>query len=237
MNRYAIVLTHNRPDLLRDCVLAIGPQVDTVVVIDNASQPAITVELIAPGFSDDYRTVLVTVPDQPPNLAKLWNIGFDLIADGMTRGDYLRWRGQDDWGPWWTAVLCDDAIVPEGWFAAVVDAMQATGAAAGCSNPFGTEQEPRLKTTPESDLMGRMPGWAYILDGSKGLRADESMHFWWCDTDMDWQARRAGGMVMIGGYPVPNVRPNDFLTTVPGLSDQAGRDGEAFAAKHGYRPW
>lgn len=237
MNRYAIILTHNRPELLRDCAAAVGPQVDLIVVIDNASQPALTLEMVEPRFEDSYRTVLMTVPDQPPNLAALWNRGFDLIVANMTRTDYLRWRPTDEAGPWWIAVLCDDAIVPDGWFAAVTDAMTATGAAAGCSNPWGTEHAPRLKTTPDSDLMGRMPGWAFILDGSKGLRADESMHWWWCDTDLDWQARAAGGMVMIGGFPVPNRLPNDFLTTVPGLNEQAGRDGEAFAAKWSGRPW
>lgn len=228
MNRFAIILTHNRPDLLRDCVNAIGPQVDTVIVVDNASDPpAVVVEILPPGLGDACRVVLVTVPDQPPNLAALWNRGLDLVAG---------WQG-DQPGPWPIAILCDDTVVPDGWFTAVTDAMTATGAAAGCSNPWGAQHEPRLKTAPDGDLAGRMPGWAFILDGAKNLRADESMHFWWCDTDLDWQARAAGGMVMIGGYAVPNVRPNDFLTTVPGLNEQAGRDGEAFTAKWKWRPW
>lgn len=229
MNRYAIVLTHNRPGLLRDCVDAIGPQVDTVIVIDNASDPPVQAQDV-PWF--DRPGFILAIPDQPPNLAALWNRGFEFIegCEGLNAAACHE-------GSWWVAVLCDDAIVPEGWFAAVTDAMTATGAAAGCSNPWGAHHEPRLKTAPDGDLAGRMPGWAFILDGAKNLRADESMHWWWCDTDLDWQARAAGGMVMIGGFPVPNVRPNDFLTTIPGLNEQAGRDGEAFTAKHGYRPW
>lgn len=230
MNRYAIILTHNRPELLRECVAAIEPQVDGVIVIDNASDPPVrALDLPPTGLLE-----VVGIPDQPPNLAALWNRG---IATAAVWAHAAAIATHVQPGSWWLAVLCDDAIVPDGWFAAVTDAMAQTGAAAGCSNPWGTAHAPRVKTAPDSDLMGRMPGWAFILDGSKGLRADESMHFWWCDTDLDWQARAAGGMVMIGGYPVPNRLPNDFLTTVPGLNEQAGRDGEAFAAKWSGRPW
>jgi hypothetical protein len=82
-----------------------------------------------------------------------------------------------------------------------------------------------------------MPGWAWILNPDSGVRADESMRWWWLDTDIDWQARKHGGMVMIGGYPVPNRLPNDFTVHVPGLGEQAGRDGETFTAKWGRRPW
>lgn len=225
--RYAIILTHNRPQLLRDCVAAVGPQCDIVIVIDNASQPAVEIEMVDAGFGDSYRTLLVTIPDQPPNLAALWNTGFG-IANNIRDGEP---------GPWWIAVLCDDALIPDGWYQAVIDAMTQTGAAAGCSNPFGHTHEPRLKTAPDADIMGRMPGWAFILDGTKELRADESMHWWWGDGDLDWQARAAGGMIMIGGYPVPNRLPNDFTNSKPELAEQAGRDREAFIAKWGWAPW
>ncbi len=35
----AVILTHNRPELLAACVGAIRGQVDTVLVVDNASAP------------------------------------------------------------------------------------------------------------------------------------------------------------------------------------------------------
>lgn len=223
MDRFAVILTHNRPEMLVDCVAAIGPQVDGIIVIDNASDPPVRAQDLP--LAGRIACVLA-VPDQPPNLANLWNRGLELAGN---------WH--HDPGPWWVALLCDDALVPDGWYTAVVDAITATGAAAGCSNPFNQQHEPQLKTAPDADLTGRMPGWAFILDGTKGLRADESMRWWWLDTDLDWQARTAGGMVMIGGYPVPNRLPNDFTVHLPGLNEQAGRDGETFAAKWGHRPW
>jgi glycosyltransferase involved in cell wall biosynthesis len=224
--RAALILTHNRQELLDQAVAAIMPQVDIVLVIDNASDPRATV-------NKDVN--LLYVPDQPPNLANLWNRGFDWFkAIRALRRDYQKLycdQGMD------IAMLCDDAIVPEGWFAAVTAAMRQTGAATGCSNPWGTPHEPRVKTAPDSDIAGRMVGWAYVIDADKELRADESMRWWWQDTSLDFESRLNGGMVMVGGYPVPNSRPGEYTNIVPGLGEQAGRDAEAFVARWGYRPW
>lgn len=212
----AVILSHNRPWQLTECVESIRRQVDVVLVIDNASEP--------PAADFGGNTVTVHVPDQPPNLAVLWNGALDRLGIAMP-------------GLRWVAFLCDDTTVPDGWVREVTKAMDETGAAAGCSNPWGHDHPPRLKTEPDGDIMGRMVGWAFILDTSKGLRADESMHWWWVDGDVDWQARLTGGMVMIGGYPVPNHQPGAWTNAKPELGEQAGRDRAAFAAKWGYNPW
>lgn len=217
----AIILTHNRPALLRQTVDAIGQQVDRILVVDNASDPPVRpADLPGPAES----LWILVVPDQPPNLAALWNAGLGTLRD----------EGDD---PAYVAVLCDDAEPPAGWFAAVTEAMTATGAVVGCSNPWGQDHGPQVKLGPDRDIMGRMPGWAFVLDTRAGLRADESMAWWWCDTDLDWQARAAGGMVMIGGFPVPNHRPNEYTNAKPELAARAGVDGQAFVAKWGFAPW
>ena len=223
MNRFAVILTHNRPQLLVDCVTAIHTQVDMTLVIDNASDPPVD-RMTLPATAR-HPVAVRQVPDQPPNLAKLWNLGLD-VATNLADED-----------PWFVAVLCDDAIVPPGWVDAVTAAMVDTGAAAGCSNPWGHDHPPQVKTEADSDLMGRMPGWAFILNGAKGLRADESMHWWFQDTSIDFNARRAGGMTMIGGYPVPNLRPNEYTNANPHLAEQAGRDRQRFGEIWGFVPW
>ena len=228
VDRYAIILTHNRPELLRECVEAIGPQVDHVIVIDNASSPPVSISNLPNGQA---RLFALYVPDQPPNLSRLWNLGLNKVE--FIR-DIHRLSRED---PWYVAFLCDDAIAPPGWYDAVTAAMRETGATAGCSNPWGTEHPPRVKTAPDGDIAGRMPGWAFVLDGSKGIRADERLQWWWNDTMLDFDARRCGGMVMIGGYLVPNREPNHYTNTKPELGEQAGRDGEMFAQIHGSRPW
>jgi hypothetical protein len=222
MHRFAVILTHNRPDLLRQTWEAIGPQVDMVIILDNASDPPVDAASL---HQWGWKTAVIQVPEQPPNISRLWNKGID-AAMSLAEVDPF------------VAMLCDDAPPPPGWFEAVTDAMTQTGAVIGCSapQPFGWAGPPRVKTAPDSDLAGRMPGWAWILDPVSPVRADESMAWWWCDTDIDWQARAAGGMVMIGSHPVPNVRPNDF-TGRPDLMAQSGQDGLTFVTKHGFRPW
>jgi glycosyltransferase involved in cell wall biosynthesis len=214
--RAAIIVTHNRPQLLAQCIAAIQPQVDEVLVIDNFSNPKATVPA---GVTLHY------IPDQPPNLARLWNHGLDfwekLLSD----------RPHD------VAILCDDAIVPTGWFSAVTQAMRETGTTAGSTNPWGTPHEPHVKRLPDRDIGQRMCSWAFVVDNTVGVRADESMHWWWFDTDFDIQCRLNGGTVLVGGWPVPNLEMGHYTATKPELGAQAGRDRQTFAAKYGGTPW
>lgn len=220
--RFAIVLTHNRPEMLARCVTAIAAQVGMVLVVDNASDPPATTP------TEVGNAVLIHDPGQPPNLARLWNRGLDAITHWVDVAGAARWD---------VALLCDDAITPAGWVDAVSATMRRSAAAAGCTHAIHPVGTPLVKTAPDGDLPNRMTGWAFVLRGEAGLRADESMAWWWCDTDLDWQARHAGGMVIAPGPVVPNERPNDYTYSVPGLAERAGRDRQAFAAKWGSAPW
>lgn len=215
--RGVLILAHDRQELLDQTIEAIRPQVDTIMVIDNASVPKLT---IPEGVGSMF------LPDQPPNISKFWNIGFAFMKDW-----YGRWNR-----PYDVAFLCDDALAPPGWFDAVVAGMRQTGAVIGCSNPFGYQHPPVLKTEPDRDITGRMPGWAWIMDGDQAIAADETLLWWWNDTRLDWMAREAGGMVMVGGYPVINTRPGEY-TNIPAQGEQAGRDAARFAEIYGWRPW
>lgn len=230
MNRFAVILAHNRPELLCETWCAIGPQVDLVIVIDNASAPPVDADaLTAPGWA----TVVIRVPDQPPNLSRLWNIGIDRAVDA-----YEGQAGEDKGRPF-VAVLCDDAPPPPGWFAAVTAAMAETGAVVGASAPLGFTfpgQPHRVKRERDSDLAGRMPGWAWILDPVSPVRPDERFEWWWGDSSVDWEAREAGGMVLIGTHAVPNLRPNEFSVR-PEQAAQIAVDSQRFVDKYGWRPW
>lgn len=225
--RCALVLTHNRQELLVESLRELRPQVEDIVVIDNASDPPTVIPnewRPAAHPTDGAQVRLFWESEQPPNLAKMWNRGLSFFLN--------EYRKDFD-----VAVLCDDAVVPPGWFDAVTAGMRATNAVIGCSNPWGTYHEPRVKISPDRDIGGRMPGWAWIMNGDFMLRADESMHWWWLDTDIDFQAREAGGMVMVGGFPVLNVHPGEFTVTKPELGARAGQDQAVFEAKWGFRPW
>lgn len=220
--RFSIVLTHNRPELLKQCVAAISTQADFVVIIDNASDPPVTRRDFPPSVK---LMAIINEPLQPPNLSTFWNIGFNYI-------NHLHLAPQ-----WDVAVLCDDVVVPDGWFETVSIGMRANGAAAASTHQWYEVPTPILKNAPDNDLTNRMCGWAYVVAGEKNLRADEDLHWWWCDTDMDWQARNNGGMVIVPGPVAKNIHPNDWTYRVPGLAEQTGTDGQTFARKWGSRPW
>lgn len=225
--RAAFVMAHNRQELLNQTLEAIRPQVDTLTVLDNASEPPLTVP---------QGVGLMYIPDQPPNLAKWWNIGLDFVA---------HWYSQYNVGGYDVALLCDDAIVPEGWFTAVTSAMRETGTSAGSSSPFGQKTWPTnagepsdmIKRDMDGDIMHRMCSWAFIVAGESKVRADESMHWWFFDTCFDIQCRRERGTVLISTHPVPNQQPNHYTNVKPHLAEQAGRDRATFAAKYGRTPW
>lgn len=214
--RAAFIVAHGRQELLDQCISAISPQVDRVLVLDNASKPQLEVP-------EDV--TLLRLPDQPPNLAKWWNIGLNFYA--------TLYRDE----PYQVAILCDDAIAPEGWFDAVARAMHYEGAVAGSSGPWGYPFSPLVKDQPDHDIMNRMCSWAFIIDGHCPVRADESMRWWWFDTSFDFQLRQYGKTVLISTHAVPNAQPNHYTATRPELGEQAGRDREAFVARWGGTPW
>lgn len=225
--RYAIIATRDRPAELAAVVNALHAQGATIVVVDNGSDPPATppIDHGTGGPLPAAPTVIVDF-EQPPNLSRLWNLALGEVEDQARRQGLTRWD---------VAVVNDDAVIPAGWYDACASLMRETAAAAACSDPHGRLTAPLLKTAPDNDVFTRLCGWAFILRGEQGLRFDEAMRWWWSDSDMDLQARRAGGMVIIPGYPVGNTHANS--TTVGELAAQAGRDRETFAAKHGSVPW
>jgi len=214
-----VVPTHNRPAELARCLAAVVPQADMVLVIDNASDPPADV-------SASLTNVLVVQDlEQPPNLSRLWNLGLDTLERHKPAS----------WDRWDVAVVNDDAYPPPGWLEAVSTAMRNLGAAAGCSigpSNLGVE----VYTADAVPSTGsRLTGWAFVLRGEVGLRADERLRWWTGDDDLSMKARRAGGLVRIPGFPVPNEHA-DESTSGP-LAAQAAVDMATFVEIWGRRPW
>lgn len=224
MTSYAVILTHNRPEMLNQCIDAISPQVDWVHVVDNASEPPASRSIERwPLKLRLYREML-----QPPNLAKFWNDRLDYIQKVEEAKESSSWD---------VAFLCDDAMAPPGWFEAAAGGMRAFGATAGCTHAISSINDHIVKYAHDNDVMNRITGWAFVLAGEKGIRADETMQWWWCDSDIDWQARVNGGMVISPGPVVVNDLPNAWTNGKPELGTRAGLDRAAFAAKWGSNPW
>jgi hypothetical protein len=87
--------------------------------------------------------------------------------------------------------------------------------------------------TELSNGVDRMCPWAFILPGERGLRADESMHWWYVDTDLDWQARQSGGTLIAPGPIAPNSEVGYWTAMRPELNARAGTDAQVFHQKWG----
>lgn len=213
MSRIAVIPTHNRPAELQRCVDAIRPQVDHIVVIDNASDPVVAVEDVHVVHDDE----------QPPNLSRLWNRGLK----------YAQYYAQG--APTWdVAILNDDAIPWPGWFEYVSSHMRQTTAVAACVSQF-THGPAFYDSSAPFTIATRVTGWAFILRGEAGLRFDERFR-WWCgDDDISAQARHNGGLLILPGQWVENTLANTTTTGV--LAEQSARDMQAFVDKWGCRPW
>jgi GT2 family glycosyltransferase len=210
--RYAVIPTGSRPDLYRACIEAITPQVDEVLTLATS--------LDALRYSVG-RSVFI---GSGLNISHWWNQGI---------GWAHAWCDPD---PFDVAVLNDDALVPPDWFDQVTSAMRDWEAAAGGSDQHSRDGITYLDDHDTPDIRLRLPGYAFILDGTARLRADEQFCWWWGDTDLDWRAREAGGVVLVPGIPVDH--PPNGGTAVDGeLAEVVARDRQRFIDKWGSVPW
>lgn len=193
--RAAVIPTNGRVDL-EDCLRAIAPQVDNVILINHkAALKGNALDLHVLDYFED-----------PPNISTMWNTGlthaYEMGADTV-------------------AVLNDDAIVYPGWYDKIEKAMVTAGAVAGWS--AGEHAGHLLYDKAEPTLL-RMTGYAFILDAEAGLLADPQFRWWYGDNDLEWRAREAGGVVHVGGsieHRHPNGTTVGVLAEIAG--QDAGR--------------
>jgi hypothetical protein len=214
--RYAIVPTHDRPKWLLPLVASLGPSCDAVVVVDNASDPPVDeAALNATGA----RVHVIRDEEQPPHLSRFWNVAFDRCAALAAAA-----------GVWDVAVLNDDVLIPAGWLEIVADGLREHPTAAVAHTGTGRRiRAPELRLVLDNELDTRMCPHAFVVRGEIGLRADESMRWWYFDSDFDWSARLAGGVLTVPGPVVTNALAN--FTTVGVLREQADLDCKTFEAK------
>lgn len=216
--RYVVITTYERPDMCLDAINTCH-DADVVLVVDNGTNKPMP----EPG---DEKTLtpyyLLRDDQQPVNLSALWNEGLAWCEEDAKQ------TGATEWD---VAIINDDVLLPEYWLTNVQGEMRRTPAVAACTGPTTI-----LHTQPGPvPLHLRMTGWAFMLRGETGLRVDETFQWWFGDSDLDWNARQNGGMLMFSG-PVPENRCANGYTTGERAA-QAGRDHAAFLAKWGMTAW
>lgn len=211
--RFATVPTNGRP-CVEQCLDALIPQVDVVLVVE-------TMGAVLPRRANVARHV----DRAAPNISRWWNHGLRWAQYRAEKAGLVEWD---------VAVINDDVILPEGWFDAVSAGMRSSGAAAACSG--GRVHYPILHQAPGPvDLFTRLQGFAFMLAGEKGQRVDERLVWWAGDDDIDWTARKLGGTLMIPGFHVEHLYPNEQMTGE--FQVQAAKDLEFFVQKWGMRAW
>lgn len=221
----AVIPTRNRHEMLADCVNSVINQVDAVYIIDNSSDPPIAPR---PWVHHSWAFVGCAQVDlDPPNISTLWNCGLSLADHAATLAGAQQWD---------VAILNSDVVVPPGWVNALSSAMRSTTALLAYPDQHGGMEQVLHTLAEPVDLRQRITGFAYLLRGEAGLRADESMAWWYSDDDLDWTAREQGGALLVPGLAVEHRCPNGSMEERPELAEQAARDRETFIAKWGRAP-
>ena len=211
--RFAVIPTTGR-DCFYRAAEAIRPQVDQVLVIKTPG-PALTNwdQMLAHEEKSDTK-----------NISAWWNKGFKCAKFlASTRMGATAWD---------VAVLNDDVIVGPTWFDELSETLRRTGVAVTSLGDVGM---PVLHSKPGPiPLSTRPQGFAWMTAGEKGLRADETLMWWYGDDDLWAQAIANGGIMIIPGR-LTHLYPNGQMTA--DLQVQAAKDRETFVTKHGWAPW
>jgi hypothetical protein len=194
--------------------MAIQEQVDDILVVEGGPSAEL--------MNWTERSI---IREPELNISKWWNLGLKLV-ESWARGNGLK--------RWNVAIINDDVIVPRQWTFMVGHSMRQAQAAAACSGGYGPAPVIHREPGPVP-LHARMQGFAFMLAGEKGVRANEQLKWYFSDDHVDWMARKAGGMVQIPQYHVRHLYPNGQMT--PELHAQVAEDAAAFHAYWGMRPW
>lgn len=226
---HAVVVTHNRHADLRDCVAALAPQVHHVSVIDNASDPPVSVDVAHADTSVLYD------PEQPPNLSRLWNVGIELSAYEARHNHTTRWD---------TLVVNDDFVAGPGFVDGLQKPLRGTHAVLASPYVFDGTSGLGKDRVDVYEARGtlvnagtRMAGFAWMVKGEINLRLDESLRWWYGDDDIAQQAAGRGGRLVVHGLTWEHRHPDEGTVNNPLLAEQAGRDRQTFVAKWGFQPW
>jgi GT2 family glycosyltransferase len=219
--RFVVVPTHNRPERLKALVASAGQQCDTIVVLDNASQPPVDWAVLA-AVAPKATVEVLRDEEQPPNLSRFWNVLFDRCAKLATD------RGEDRWD---VAVFNDDAVLPSGWFDACQTVLRGHETAVAAHTGSVPVHRHELLEEYPYPREKRMCPWAFVVKGEAGLRADETFAWFYGDDDFTRALIDAGGVMAVPGPIVINAHAVQATQQNPVLAELAAKDKVAFEAK------
>ena len=203
---YAVIPVRDRHELTGALLVQLGLPPDRAIVVDNGS--AVPAREALAGLAR-----VVDVGGR--NLSVLWNVGLDLVASECA-------------GPHNVAVLNNDLEVPPGFLADLEAGLRVRPDHVIAYPDWEGRLPPGV-----CDPGGRMSGFAFVLRGEAGLRADPRFAWWYGDDDLARQGRARGKVVCVGGVGVRHLAPNASTAGSDELRAVAEADRERFAAKWG----
>jgi hypothetical protein len=203
---YAVVPSNGRA-YLRGCVETLLPQVDHLLLVRNAefTPPAHRKIIVLDCFSG------LKLP-----IHEWWNCGID-FARGHSFG-----REHD------VLVCNDDSLATAGVARRLSEQMRATTAVMASGPHPGSPHLGLQQGRPQDGHVLSVSGWFFLLRGEAGLRADTRYGWWYGDTDLEWQARERGGVLLLDDCRVPNLRPDGHVAI---MAEECARDAVLFAEK------
>lgn len=214
--RFGVIPTNGRASVL-DAVDSLLPQVHGIAVVEAGHEVT----------HHEYPAGVTVLRDQGPdlNISRWWNLGIDWAAE------QAKLQGDPNWD---VVVMNDDVILPMTWVCYVADDMRALDCAAACSGGSGNQISIQRSPGPVNVFM-RLQGYAFVIAGESGIRAEETMRWYFSDDWVDWVARSKGGMVMFPGCEVTHRTPNGQMTGE--LHQAVAEDAAKFKEHWGMMPW
>lgn len=229
MELFAVIPSGNRLEELTRLVKVLVDDGVHVIVVNTGY---VSDEIYGRDFGTPENPVAI-VQDfrEPKNISRWWNVGLDM-AKAWNRSLDFPCAAEDPDSEYVVAVLNDDIVIGPGFVHALAQGIIYHDVAISYPDVFGMGRD-QVFSQPSH---WRMSGFAFALRGSMGIRADESMVWWYGDNDIEWQAFALGaGTVTVGGLKLQHLYPSQ--STVGELAEQAGRDRATFVQKWGAPPW
>lgn len=225
MDWYTVIPTKNREPELEQLIYSIqANQVGDphkILVINNSMRD------IDPWFH--RQATVIHDPNPEPHIYGMWNVG-------LAWAQRMATDTRENITPHAVAILNDDVELPPDFAAKTRECFRGTG----CTIAFPNQGD-GIVNTPASDLFPaqrRITGFAFVVNGTHGIRCDTRFKWWYGDDDLDWSARyHFNGTQEISGVTVKHLYPSESTNANPKLIEQTGRDREEFLLKWGKPPW
>src|SRR3990170_5121606 len=184
----AVIPSNGRP-YLEQCVSSLREQVERIIVVANGPLSNLMSQTIE-------GVTYIQDPEPDLNISRWWNIGID-FAESMA-------YPAEQWN---TLVVNDDVIACHNLVETLSREMRLNTSVLAYPNQHDNHRFLHRNAGPV-DLHHRITGYCYMLRGEAKLRIDDRFVWWAGDDDLDWNARRMGGSLLVPWCKVQHQAPN-----------------------------